>query len=108
MEMYKLSRDAMVEIFDCAFVGVSSECAFGRPICGVVKELDCVRHPGLSRCHPCIRDREIRGGNLEVVGLMMAHLGFHRDKPCSLSAGLHIPSQTYFERCKRVDWVERG
>jgi len=66
--VYKFSRDTVVEIFGCALIGVSGECAVGRPIrCGV-EELDCVCHPDLSRCHPCVRDAKIRGGNLEVDG----------------------------------------
>ena len=67
--MYKFSRNAVVEIFDCALVGVSSECAVGRPIRRGVKKFDCVRHPGLSRCHPCIRGTKIKGGDLEMDDL---------------------------------------
>lgn len=65
-DVYKLSRDAVVEFFDRALVGVSSECAFGCPIRSGVKDLDCVRHPGLSRRHPCIRNARIRDKNLEM------------------------------------------
>jgi len=36
-DSYKFSRDAVVEIFDSALVGVGGECTVGCPICGGVE-----------------------------------------------------------------------
>lgn len=60
-ESYKFPRDAVVEFFDCPLVGVGGECAVGCPIRGGVKELDCICHPRLSRCHPYMGDAKGKG-----------------------------------------------
>lgn len=53
----QFSGDAVVEFFDCAFVGICGECAFGCPIRSGVEDFDCVCYPCLSGCHPCKRVR---------------------------------------------------
>ena len=57
-ESYQFSRDAVVEIFDSALIGVGGERTVRCPIRSGIEEFDGVCYPCLSRCHPWIRDRE--------------------------------------------------
>jgi hypothetical protein len=103
----QFSRDAVVEIFGGALVGVGGESAVGCPIRGGVKELDGVCYPGLSGCHPCIRaERRCQCAGGAGDRALLTDLGCHRDRFCSLSVRLRIPSRTWFEGVRgRLGWM---